>query len=129
MIRKYICGTIAATLVLAFAVITASPQVGELRGHVFMQQADGNKVPLADAQIDVFRTDVKGEYHTKTSKKGEFVFAGLPFVGEYTIVASHPTAKPNFITRFKVGRQIEANITVTPGDGSKLTLEDLKSAA
>ena len=128
MIRRYIFGTIAATLVLAFAVITASAQVGELRGHVFMQQADGNKVPLADAQIDVFRTDVKGEYHTKTSKKGEFVFAGLPFVGEYTIVASHPTASPNWLSKFKVGRGVMADITVTPGDGRRPTIEDLKNA-
>ena len=128
MIRRYIFGTIAATLVLAFAVITASAQVGELRGHVFMQQADGNKVPLADAQIDVFRTDVKGDYHTKTSKKGEFVFAGLPFVGEYTIVASHPTASPNWLSKFKVGRGVMADITVTPGDGRRPTIEDLKNA-
>ena len=128
MIRRYIFGTIAATLVLAFAVITASAQVGELRGHVFMQQADGNKVPLADAQIDVFRTDVKGDYHTKTSKKGEFVFAGLPFVGEYTIVASHPTATANWLSKFKVGRGVMADITVTPGDGRRPTIEELKSA-
>jgi len=128
MIRRYICGTIAASLVLAFAVITASAQVGELRGHVFMQQADGNKVPLADAQIDVFRTDVKGDYHTKTSKKGEFVFAGLPFVGEYTIVASHPTATANWLSKFKVGRGVMADITVTPGDGRRPTIEELKSA-
>jgi tetratricopeptide (TPR) repeat protein len=128
MIRRYIFATIAATLVMAFAVITASAQVGELRGHVFMQQADGNKVPLADAQIDVFRTDVKGEYHTKTSKKGEFVFAGLPFVGEYTIVASHPTASPNWLSKFKVGRGVMADITVTPGDGRRPTIEDLKNA-
>jgi tetratricopeptide (TPR) repeat protein len=128
MIRRYVFGTIVATLVLAFAVITASAQVGELRGHVFMQQADGNKVPLADAQIDVFRTDVKGDYHTKTSKKGEFVFAGLPFVGEYTIVASHPTASPNWLSKFKVGRGVMADITVTPGNGQRPTIEDLKNA-
>jgi len=129
MIHKNTLGVIVAAMVLAFAAVTTFAQVGELRGHVLMQQADGSTAPLADAVIDVYRTDVKGEYHTKTNKKGEFVFAGLPFVGEYTIVASHPTAKPNFITRFKVGRQIDANITVTPGDGSKPTLEDLKGAA
>jgi tetratricopeptide (TPR) repeat protein len=128
MIRRYIFGTIAATMVLAFAVITASAQVGELRGHVFMQQADGNKVPLADAQIDVFRTDVKGDYHTKTSKKGEFIFAGLPLLGEYTVVASHPTASPNWLAKFRVGRGIPADITVTPGDGRRPTIEDLKNA-
>ena len=129
MIHKNVLGTIAVAMVLAFAAVTTSAQVGELRGHVLMQQADGSTTPLADAVIDVYRTDVKGEYHTKTNKKGEFVFAGLPFVGVYTIVASHPTAKPNFLTGFKVGRQIDANITVTPGNGGKLTLEDLKNAA
>ena len=129
MIHKNVLGTIAAAMILAFAAVTTSAQVGELRGHVLMQQADGSTVPLADAVIDVYRTDVKGEYHTKTNKKGEFVFAGLPFVGEYTIVASHPTAKPNFLSGFKVGRQVDANITVTPGNGGKLTLDDLKNAA
>jgi tetratricopeptide (TPR) repeat protein len=128
MIRRYIFGTIAATLVLTFLAITASAQVGELRGHVFMQKADGTKEPLANAQIDVFRTDVKGEYHTKTSKNGEYVFAGLPFVGEYTIVASHELASPNWVSKFKVGRGIMADITVTPGDGRRPTLEDIKKA-
>ena len=94
-----------------------------------MQQADGQRVPLADAQIDVFRTDVNGKYNTKTNKKGEFVFAGLPFVGTYTIAASHPTASPNFVSGFKVGREVQAEIVVTPGDGKRLTLDDLKAAS
>src|SRR5688572_20007007 len=129
MTHKYFLAPIAVGMLIAFAAIPTVAQVGELRGTVSMQQADGSKVPLADATIDVFRTDIKGDYHTKTNKKGEFVFAGLPFVGEYTIVASHPTAKPNFISKFKVGRQIMADITVTPGDGKKLTLEDTKNIA
>jgi len=128
MTHRYFLVTFAIALLIAFAAVTTVAQVGELRGTVYMQQADGSKVPLADATIDVFRTDIKGDYHTKTNKKGEFVFAGLPFVGEYTIVASHPTAKPNFLTKFKVGRQILADITVTPGDGKKLTLEETKSS-
>ena len=41
----------------------------------FIQQADGTKVPLADANIDVFRTDIASKYNTKTNKKGEWVFA------------------------------------------------------
>lgn len=129
MTHKYLLTAIAVAMVIAFATVTAVAQVGELRGTVFMQQADGTKVPLADANIDVYRTDIKGDYHTKTNKKGEYVFAGLPFVGEYTIIASHPTAKPNFLTKFKVGRQIMADITVTPGEGKKLTLEETKNIA
>jgi len=129
MIHKYILGTVVIGLAIAFAAVSATAQVGELRGHVYMQQADGNKVPLADADIDVYRTDIKGDYHTKTNKKGEFVFAGLPFTGEYTVTASHPTANPTFWPKFKVGRQILCELTVTPGNGKKLTLDEIKAGA
>ena len=106
MIHKYVLGILAVAALVVTASISAVAQVGELRGTVIMQQADGQKVPLADAAIDVFRTDMKAEYKTKTNKKGEFVFAGLPFVGTYTVAASHATAKPNFVTGVKAGRDI-----------------------
>lgn len=129
MIRRYIFGTIAVALVMAFAAVTGSAQVGELRGTVMMEQTDGTKTPLADAQIDVYRTDVKGEYHTKTNKKGEFVFAGLPFIGDYTVVASHPTAAPTWVSKFKVGRGVLADLTVRPGNGHRPTADEIKNAA
>src|SRR5215216_3979204 len=128
MIGRYFSGALMLAILVAFASMTAVAQVGELRGHVWMQQADGQKVPLADAQIDVFRTDIASKYNTKTNKKGEFVFAGLPFVGTYTVAASHPTARPNFLPGVKAGRDIPVEITVTPGDGKRLTLEEIKGA-
>ena len=128
MIGRYIYGALAVAILVAFASITAFAQVGELRGHVWMQQADGQKVPLADAQIDVFRTDMNAKYNTKTNKKGEFVFAGLPFTGTYTVAASHPTATPNFLPGVKAGHDIPAEITLTPGNGKRLTLEEIKAA-
>jgi len=128
MISKYIYGALAVAVLMAAASLTTFAQVGELRGHVYMKQADGQTVPLADAQIDVFRTDMTAKYQTKTNKKGEFVFAGLPFTGTYTVAASHPTAAPNFQPGVKAGREIPCEITVTPGDGKRLTLEDIKAA-
>jgi tetratricopeptide (TPR) repeat protein len=128
MIGRYFFGALMVAILVAFASLTAVAQVGELRGHVWMQQADGQKVPLADAQIDVFRTDMKAEYKTKTNSKGEFVFAGLPFIGEYAVAASHPTAKPNWVNGVKAGRDIPCEITVTPGDGKRLTLAEIKAA-
>ena len=128
MIGRYFFGALAVAILVASASMTAVAQVGELRGHVWMQQADGQKVPLADAQIDVFRTDMSAKYNTKTNKKGEFVFAGLPFIGTYTVAASHPTAAPNFVPGVKAGRDIPCEITVTPGDGKRLTFEEIKSA-
>src|ERR1051325_9217373 len=128
MISKHFYGAIAVAVLIASAALTTSAQVGELRGHVWMQQADGQKVPLADAQIDVFRTDMAAKYNTKTNKKGEFVFAGLPFTGTYTVAASHPTAAPNFVPGVKAGREIPCEITFTPGNGKRLTAEEIKGA-
>jgi tetratricopeptide (TPR) repeat protein len=129
MIHRYFFGALAVAILIASASLTAFAQVGELRGHVWMQQADGQKVPLADAQIDVFRTDMSAKYNTKTNKKGEFVFAGLPFIGTYAVAASHPTATPNWVPGVKVGREIPCEITVTPGNGKRLTYEEIKAAA
>ena len=128
MIGRYFFGALVVAILVAFASLTAVAQVGELRGHVWMQQADGQKVPLGDAQIDVFRTDITASYKTKTNKKGEFVFAGLPFIGTYTVAASHPTAKPNWVPGVKAGRDIPCEITVTPGDGKRLTIDEIKAA-
>ena len=128
MIGKHFFGALAVAILVASASLTAVAQVGELRGHVWMQQADGQKVPLADAQIDVFRTDMSAKYNTKTNKKGEFVFAGLPFIGTYTVAASHPTAAPNFVPGVKVGREIPVELTLSPGDGKRLTFDEIKSA-
>ena len=128
MIGKHFIGALAVAILVASASLTAVAQVGELRGHIWMQQADGQKVPLADAQIDVFRTDMSAKYNTKTNKKGEFVFAGLPFIGTYTVAASHPTAAPNFQPGVKAGRDIDVELTLSPGDGKRLTFDEIKNA-
>ena len=128
MIGKYFFGALAVAILVLAASISAVAQVGELRGTVMMKQADGQKVPLADAQIDIFRTDIKGEYQTKTNKKGEFVHAGVPFVGTYVVAASHPTAAPNFMPGVKAGRGVPVELEVTPGDGKRLTLDEIKKA-
>src|SRR5688572_11193469 len=128
MIGKYFFGALAVAVLLSFASISAVAQVGELRGTVMMKQADGQKVPLADAQIDVFRTDIKGEYKTKTNKKGEWVFAGIPFVGTYVVAVSHPTASPTFIPGVRAGRGVPVELEVKPGAGKRLTFDEIKNA-
>lgn len=128
MVGKHFFGALAVAILVASAAVTSVAQVGELRGTVMMKQADGQKVPVADAQIDVFRTDIKGEYKTKTNKKGEFVFAGIPFVGTYVVAVSHPTAAPNFIPGVRAGQGVPVDIEVTPGDGKRLTFDEIKGA-
>ena len=127
MINRYFYGALVVAIVVASASLTTFAQVGELRGKVVMQQADGQKVPLPGAQIDVFRTDMQAKYDVKTDKKGEFVFAGLPFIGIYTVVASHPTARPNFLPGVRVGQGNVIEIVVTPGDGKRPTYDEIKA--
>ena len=128
MISKYFVGALVVAVLLTVAAVPAIAQVGELRGKVLMKQADGQTVPLAGAQIDVFRTDMKAQYQTKTDKKGEFVFAGLPFIGTYTVAASHETAAPTFVPGVKAGKGVPVELTVTPGSGKRLTLDEIAKA-
>jgi tetratricopeptide (TPR) repeat protein len=93
-----------------------------------MVGADGKEAPAVGAQIDVYRTDVSGKYNTKTDKKGEFVFAGLPFTGEYVIAASAANARPDLIGGAKAGRDVEYKLTLQPGDGRRYTEAEAKGS-
>jgi tetratricopeptide (TPR) repeat protein len=128
MRRFNLFSSIIAIVVLVLSAVAASAQTGQLRGHVIVKQADGTTVKAADAQIDVFRTDMAGAFHTKTDKKGEFVFAGLPFIGTYIVAASLPTASPYAMKGVKVGRDVDYEIVLGPGNGKRLTEEEAKKA-
>ena len=119
--------SIIASAVLLLAAVGASAQVGQLRGHVFIQQADGTKVPAAGAQVDVYRTDLPGKYLSKASKSGEFVYAGLPYTGTYVIAVSAPNAAPTVRGGVKVGRDIDFELVMSPGNGQRLTEEQAKA--
>jgi tetratricopeptide (TPR) repeat protein len=128
MLRKRLFLLVAALAVVSFSAAAAVAQTGQMRGHVVFKQADGTSVPAAGATIDVYRTDVGGVYHTKTNKKGEWVFAGLPFVGTFTVAASMPNARPDFLPGAKAGREADFEIVLTPGDGKVLTFDEIKGA-
>jgi tetratricopeptide (TPR) repeat protein len=126
---KYFLMTITAALALLCGAIAASAQTAELRGHVILRQADGKSERVANAIIDVYRTDIAGKYNTKTDKKGNFVFAGLPFGGTYTIAVSAPNVSPTFQPGARAGKDVDYELEVTPGDGKRLTEAEVKAAA
>lgn len=124
--KNYYISLLAVLMILASGRI-ASAQVAPLRGHVIMTQADGTKTPVEGAVIDVFRTDIAGKYETKTNKKGQFIFAGLPIGGTYAVAASAPNARPTFLQGLKSGQDVDFELVLTPGDGRRLTQEELKA--
>jgi tetratricopeptide (TPR) repeat protein len=122
--------TLFAALFVFAAAVAASAQTTQVTGKVTLKQADGTVAPVAGAQIDIYRTDIKGEYHTKSDKKGNYIHAGLPFIGTYTVVVSAPGAMPSFLSKLRFTQQTEFNFELKPGDGSRPTLDDIaKNAA
>jgi tetratricopeptide (TPR) repeat protein len=129
MRRHYLIASIFTVAVLLFSAMVASAQTGQLRGSVKLIGADGNATPVANALIDVFRTDISGEYHAKTDKKGEWVFAGLPYVGKYVVSISAPGASPMSKKDVLAGRDIPVDVVLSPGNGKKLTRDEAIAAA
>jgi tetratricopeptide (TPR) repeat protein len=129
MSRSYLFTAILIAGLLVLSAITASAQTGQLRGHVLFKQADGTTAKAANAQVDVYRTDLPGHYPTKTNKNGEFVYAGLPFVGRYIIAVSMPDAAPYALGGIRAGQDIDYEIVIGPGDGRKFTEAEAKAAA
>ena len=126
MRSKPFVSTLFAALLLAASAVVANAQTTQVNGTVKLKQADGTEVPAVGAQIDIYRTDIKGEYHTKTDKKGHYIHAGLPFIGTFTIVVSAPGARPTFATKLRFNASQEKDFLLQPGDGAKLTLADVE---
>jgi tetratricopeptide (TPR) repeat protein len=120
--------TLASALLLAASAAIASAQVAQVTGKVTLKQADGSVVPVSGAQVDIYRTDIKWEDHIKTNKKGEYMHAGVPFVGVYTIVVSAPGAHPDSVRDVRVSQQPNHDFELQPGDGARPTLDQIKSA-
>jgi tetratricopeptide (TPR) repeat protein len=129
MFRKYFPLSLAGLALLLTLTASASAQTGALRGHVKFKQADGTVVPAVGAIVDVVRIDLSGKYEGKTDKRGEFVWAGLPYVGDYIIGVSMPNAQPSYQGGVKVGRDVDYQIELSPGDGHRLTVDELKQFA
>jgi hypothetical protein len=119
--------TLFAALFLAAFSVAASAQVTQVNGTVKLKQADGTEVPVVGAQVDIYRTDIKSEYHVKTDKKGHYIYAGLPFVGTYTVVISAPGARPTYASKQRFTTSQTRDFLLQPGDGSKLTLDQVKA--
>ncbi|HEX3557636.1 MAG TPA: carboxypeptidase regulatory-like domain-containing protein [Pyrinomonadaceae bacterium] len=125
---KLLLHAFAAAVVLTACGIIGTAQVTQINGKVTLKQADGTIVPIVGAQIDIYRTDIKWEDHIKTNKKGEYQHAGIPFVGTYTLVVSGPGARPSYISDVRLSQRPTNDFQLDPGDGSRLTLDQIKTA-
>lgn len=128
MFRKnYFISLLTITLFLTGS-IAVSAQTAPMSGQIVLKKADGTTEPVANAVIEVYRTDVKAKLPAgKTDKKGYFSFAGFMFGANYALSISAPNIKPEIIPNIKAGMD-KVVINVYEGDGRKWTEEEVRQA-
>ena len=131
MSRKNSISLLFAAAVLCVASSAVHAQSSPVRGEVKLQKPDGTTVPVADAVIDAYRTDITtGKMpETKTNKRGEFQFVGFP-VGpaRYVLAVSGAGIGPRIQPNIKAGMESIVFI-VNEGDGRRLTEPEAREAA
>jgi len=95
-----------------FLACTSFAQITTVEGDV--KGIDGK--PVQNAQIKITRTDIKGNYDTKTNKKGHYIYMGLP-MGTYTIAL------------FVDGKEADKvnGVRTSPGDAKPIDFDLSKS--
>lgn len=109
---------------LALTAVGAFAQVGRMEGEV---KKRGSNEPIPNAEVQIHRNDIKWSANLKTDKKGKFIHAGIQYGGTYTIIVSADGFAPAFSTGHKPDQPIPA-FELDPGDGKKLTLEEVRAA-
>jgi tetratricopeptide (TPR) repeat protein len=126
MFRKSVILFFSVTALAFAGGVSVMAQHAPVNGTVEMLKADGTRVPVAGALIEIYRVDIKGGFpSTKTGAKGEFALAGMPLGGTYTFAVSAPGASPAIVPNIKAG-QDKLLITMTPGTGAKYTEEQAR---
>ncbi|MFM9904600.1 MAG: hypothetical protein ACKVQJ_08530 [Pyrinomonadaceae bacterium] len=129
MSRKFYFTIMLSVALVAFGHLSGFAQTAPVSGTVELKKADGTREPVVGALIDVYRTDVKSGFPSaKTGKKGEFAFAGLTLGGTFTFGISAPNCAPTIFPGVKAGQE-KLIITMSPGDGSKLSEADVRKGA
>jgi len=115
------CGPVVVSLILvAFFVLPLVAQNRIVKGRVTNEKGE----PVQGAIIKIQGTDVKREYSTKTDKKGEYIYMGIPF-GEYRIVVRAQGYMPDYAQGVKptIAADSEISFQLKPGQDVKLPFE------
>jgi tetratricopeptide (TPR) repeat protein len=120
--------TAAVFAVVALCGVPAQAQTVQLEGMVVTKGADGKEVPVPEAQIDVYRTDIgKGHWQLKADKRGRFTMLGIPFQATVTVVVSGPGMDPGFQTNYRAVDQKPLKFVLVPGSGNRPTLQEVQA--
>jgi tetratricopeptide (TPR) repeat protein len=122
MFRKSLSKAVGLAAAIVFLSTLASAQMGQVEGTVRL----GGK-PVPGVVVDIYRTDVKGHWDTKTDKNGHYIHLGLPLGGTFVFIASGPGINPTYI-QARITQTPVVDFTVDAGDGHTLTFEEVQKA-
>ena len=127
MLNKTYLTLILTVTIITLGALTGAAQVAPVRGEVKLQKADGTTVPVADAVVEAYRTDIdRGVMPAaKTNRRGEFGFVGFQLGHTYALAVSGTGIGPRVEPNVKPGRE-NIVIVVTEGDGRKLTEAEVR---
>src|ERR1051325_3523182 len=117
---------LAALMMLLVA--AASAQTTQIEGTIKLKAEDGSLKPVAGAQVDLYRTDIKGQFSVKADKNGHFIRLGIPVTGRYTVVASGPGCSPSWQIGVSVAQGQPLDFVLSPGDGKVPTYDEILAA-
>jgi len=126
MVSKRIFTVISLLLVIGAGASVISAQTATIRGRVEMKKEGDKLAPIEGAAVEIFRVDIKTKLPpSKTDRRGNFSFAGVPLGQVFVIAVSGPGLKPELIPNIRAGMESIA-IQVTEGDGRQFTENEVR---
>lgn len=110
---------LSSTLILLMG-MPALAQNRIIKGKVTNDQGQ----PVQGAEIKIQGLDVKREYTTKTDKKGEYFYMGIPY-GQYRVVVRAQGFQPDYLKGIQpsISEERVVDFTLKPGQDHKLDFE------
>lgn len=127
MLNKILKRVASLSALLIVSATMALAQNGPIEGTVKVRSADGSLKPVPDALVEIYRTDINQRWEVKTDKGGKFIRLGMPLAGVFIVVASGPGLQPTWVNNVRLTTSPVIDIVANPGDGSKMTLEQVKA--
>jgi tetratricopeptide (TPR) repeat protein len=85
-------------ILLAISLLFAMPAFAQTTGGVVGFAKDDKGNPMVGYTILIERQDIKGDFKTKTDKKGKFIYIGLP-LGDYKVTLEDPNGRTVFFIK------------------------------
>jgi tetratricopeptide (TPR) repeat protein len=127
--KNFIVSLFAIAVFFTGSLVADAQTTAPIRGKVELVKADKTVVPVVDADVTAYRTDIsKGKLPSgKTDKKGYFSFAGVPYGQTFVIVVTAPNIRAGFYPNVKANME-DILVQVDEGDGKIPTEEEIRAA-